>query len=88
VFHELEEAAHEIAAHGAADAAVVHLHHLLIGGEQQMMVYSDLPELVDDHGDAAAVLGSQNAIEQRGFARAEKAGEDNDRGFGSCAYRL
>jgi hypothetical protein len=30
VFHELEEAAHQIAADGAADAAIVHLHHLLI----------------------------------------------------------
>jgi hypothetical protein len=51
------------------------------------MVYSDFPELVDDHRDAAAVLGGQDAIEQRGFARAEKAGEDNDRGFGVCGYR-
>jgi len=53
-----------------------------------MMVYSDLSELVDDHGDSATVLGGQDAIEQRGFARAEKAGEDNDRSFGICAYRL
>ena len=53
-----------------------------------MMVYSDLPELVDDHGDTAAVLGGQDAIEQGGFARAEKAGENNDGGFGICAYRL
>ena len=33
-----------------------------------MMVYSHLPELIDDHGDATAVLGGQYAVEQRGFA--------------------
>jgi hypothetical protein len=88
MLHDLEEAAHQIAAHRAADTAIVHLHHLLIGGEQQMMVYCDLSELIDDHGDAAAMLGGQDAIEQRGFARAEKAGQDDDRSFGIRACRL
>ena len=82
VLHELKEAAHQVATYRATDAAIVHLHHLLVGGEQQMVVDADLAEFVDDHSDAAAVLSGQYAIEQRGFARAEKAGQDDDRGFG------
>ena len=52
-----------------------------------MMVDADLAELVDDHGDAAAVLGGQDAVEQRGFARAEESGQDDDGGLRATLSR-
>ena len=78
VFRELEQAAHQIAPHRAADAAVVHLHDLLVGGDQQVVVDTDLAVLVHDDRDAAAVIGGQDAIEQRRLTRAEKPGQDDD----------
>src|SRR5262245_61874856 len=53
-----------------------------------MMVDPDLTELVDDHGDTAAVLGGEDAIEQRGFARAEETGQDDDRDLGGRLCRV
>ena len=45
------------AAHGAADAAVVHLDNLLVAVlHQQLVVDAGFSELVFDHGDALAVL--------------------------------
>jgi hypothetical protein len=78
VFEELKKAAQEIAAHGAADAAIVHLYHLLLRFEQEVMVNADLPELVDDHADTPPVIGGKNPIEQRRFARAQEPGQDDD----------
>ena len=54
--HQPVEDADEVAAHGAADAAVVHLEHLLVGADDELVVDADLAELVDDHGVALAVL--------------------------------
>jgi len=76
--HEAAEDADEIAAHGAADAAVVHLEELLVGLDDQLVVHADLAEFVFDHGEFLAVLLGQNAVEERGFAGAEEAGEDGD----------
>ena len=42
------------------------------------VVDADLAELVLDHGDALAVLLGEDAVEQRGLAGAEEAGEDGD----------
>src|SRR5207247_1725462 len=64
-FHQAAEDAHEIAAHGAADAAVVHLEHFFIGADDEVVVDADLAELVDDHGITLAVILRQDAIEQR-----------------------
>src|SRR5262249_34801781 len=68
VFHELEEAAHQIAADRAADAAIVHLHTPLIGGKNQIMANSHPSEPITTHANPAAVLGGQYAVEQRGFS--------------------
>ncbi len=76
--HQPAEDAEEIAAHGAADAAVVHLEDLLVALDDELVVHADLAELVFDDGDLAAVLLGQDAVEQRGFAGAEEAGEDGD----------
>ena len=72
--------AHQVAAHGAADAAVVHLDDLLARVlHQQLVVDAGLAELVFDDGDAPAVLLLEYAVQERGLAAAQKAGEYGDR---------
>src|SRR6185503_18932052 len=61
----------------AADAAVGQLHDLLVGvRDQDVVVDVLLAELVLDHGDLLAVGLGEDALEQRGLARAEEAGQD------------
>ena len=79
VFEELKQAAQEIAAHGATDAAVAHLDDFLVGRDQQMMIDADCAEFIDDDRDAPAMIGGQDAIEKCGFAGAQKPGEDGYR---------
>ena len=79
--------ADQVAAHRAADAAVVHLEHFFVGADDQVVVDADLAELVDDHGVALAVVLGEDAVEQRGLAGAEVAGEDGDGdGAWGCAH--
>src|ERR1700733_13820803 len=78
-FAQLAKNADQIAAHGAADAAVAGLEDLLVGADHQLLVDSDLAEFVLDHGDALAMVLGQDAIDQCGLAGAEKAGEHRDR---------
>ena len=76
---QLAQNAYQIAAHRAADAAVVHLNDLLFAVlHQQLVVDTGFAELVFNHSYAVAVLFLQDAVEQRGFAAAEEAGEDGD----------
>ena len=75
---QLGEDADEVAAHAAADAAVVELEDLLVGLDDELVVDADLAEFVLDHGDALAVVLGEDAVEQRGLARAEEAGDDGD----------
>ena len=79
--HQPVEDAHQIAAHGAADAAVVHLEHFLVGADDEIVVDADLAELVDDHGVFLAVVLRQDAVQQRGLAGAEIAGQHGDGDF-------
>lgn len=44
-----------------------------------MVIDTDFAEFIDDHRDAAAVIGGKDSIEQGGFAGAEKAGEHSHR---------
>ena len=53
--HQTFHDADEVAAHGAADAAVVHLKYFLVGADDEVVVDADLAELVDDDGVALAV---------------------------------
>ena len=73
--HQAFENAHEVAAHRAADAAVVHFEYFLVRADDQVVVDADLPELVDDHGVFLAVIFRQDTIQQRGLACAEIARE-------------
>jgi hypothetical protein len=53
--HQAFDDADQVAAHGAADAAVVHLEHFFVGADDQVVVDADLAELVDDDGVFLAV---------------------------------
>ena len=77
-FHQLAEDADEIAANGAAEASVVHLEDLLVGIDDEGVVDPDLAEFVFDDGDAFAVLGGEDAVEEGRLAGSEEAGEDRD----------
>src|SRR5215813_4507243 len=76
--HQPVDDAHEVAAHGAADAAVVHLEYFFVGADDEIVVDADLTEFVDDDGVLLSVRLRQDAVEQRGLAGAEIAGEHGD----------
>ena len=80
----------EIAAHGAAQAAVVELDDLLLAVvDDELAVDRSLAELVDDDGDPLARLVLQDVVEKACLARAEEAGHDGGRNalVGICTRR-
>ena len=68
----------EVSAHGAADATVVHFIDFFVGLNDQIIVDTDLAELVDDNRKLLPVIVGKDAVKKRGFARSEIAGEDRD----------
>ena len=82
---QLKEGVGQVAAHRqrAAYASVGHLHDLLVGGDDQVAVDADLAHLVDNHRDAAAVVGAQDVVDEGGLARAEEPREDGCGGLGA-----
>src|SRR5206468_11291878 len=73
---QLSENADKVAAHGAADAAVVHLDDLLAGfAQEDFVVHARLAELVLDHCDAVAVPLLEDTVHKRGLAASQEAGE-------------
>jgi hypothetical protein len=66
--HQIAENTNQIAAHGAADAPVVHLENLFFGSDDKFLVYSNLTELVLDYGNAFAMLFREDAVQQCGLA--------------------
>jgi len=79
--HQAVEDADQVAPHRAADAAVIHFEHFLVGADHEVIVDADFAELVDDDGVFLAVRLGKNAIEQCGLAGAEIAGEHRNRHF-------
>ena len=75
---QLAEDAQQVAAHRAADAAVVGLEDLLLGADDELVVDADLAELVLDDGDALAVLLREDAVEEGRLARPEEARQHGD----------
>ena len=73
--HQVADDPNQIAAHRAADAAVVHLEDLLIGINYQLVVDAHLAELVDDHRHLEAVLVGEDPVEQGRLAGTEVTGE-------------
>ena len=80
--HQAFHDADEIAAHGAADAAVVHLEDFLVRAHHEVVIDADLAEFVDDDRVALAMLLAEDAVQQGGLARAQIAGEDGDGDLG------
>ena len=81
---ELAQHADQVAAHRAADAAIAGFEDLLFGADDQLVVDADLAEFVLDHGDALAVVLGKDAVQQRGLAGTQEAGQHGDgnaRGF-------
>ena len=76
--HQVAEDADQVAAHGAADAAVVHLEDFFLGVDDQVLIDADLAELVLDDGDALAVIRGEDVVEKRCLARPEEAGQHGD----------
>jgi hypothetical protein len=76
----------QIAAHGAANASVVHFEDFLVGVDDKLVVDADLAELVDDHRVSAAVLFGKHAVEKRRLPGAEIAGQDGYRDRGSFGH--
>ena len=48
--HQAADDADQVAAHGATDAAVVHLEHFLIAVHDEVVINAEFTELVDHHG--------------------------------------
>mmetsp|Transcript_7911 Transcript_7911/g.32110 ORF Transcript_7911/g.32110 Transcript_7911/m.32110 type:complete len:237 (+) Transcript_7911:616-1326(+) len=76
--HQAVEDADEVAAHRAADAAVVHLEDLLLRLDHERVVDADLAELVLNHGDPLAMVARQDVVDERGLARAKEARHNRD----------
>jgi hypothetical protein len=63
----------------AANAAVTEQHRFFTGATHQRVVDADGAELVDDDRGAVPLRRCEKALQQRGLAGAEKAGDDRDR---------
>ena len=70
---------HQIAAHGAAQATRLQQHHVVADIFDQQVIERDVAEFVDDDGGIAQRRVLEQAVEQRGLAGAEKAGEHGER---------
>ena len=66
-FHHTDQ----VTAHGAADATIVHFIDFFVGFHNQIIVDTDLAEFIDDHCIFLAMVFGQNAVQKRGFARAQ-----------------
>ena len=86
LFGQIMQRGAQVFADGAADAAVVHLDDVLGDvGHQNLVVDVFFAKLVFDHRNFLTMGLGQHALEQRGLARAQKAGQD---GGGDKAHVL
>ena len=65
----------DVAAHRAADAAVLQQHRVLDRLLDQQMIQSHRAELVDDHHGVGKRGLAQQVVQHRGLAAAQEAGE-------------
>lgn len=73
---ELFEDADEVPAHGAANAAVIHLEDLFVGLQDQFVIHADFPEFIFNDGQPQAVIFAEDAVEKGRFAGPKIAGQD------------
>jgi hypothetical protein len=71
--------ARKVAANRTADATVVELENLFVGGDDELPVDTSFAELVDDHRDLAALIGGQYLVEQSRLAGTKKSSENSRR---------
>ena len=82
----------EIVGHGAAQAAIGELDDILLGAAldaaapQDFAIDADAAELIDDDGEALAARGLEQMAHERGFSRAEEAGDDGRGDAGSVGH--
>ncbi len=69
----------QLAAHGAAQAAIGKLDDGIARRLDQKVVDADLAEFIDDHRRVVHGRILQDPVEKRRLSRAEKAGDDGDR---------
>ena len=86
--HQVLHHTDQVAAHRAADAAIVHFVDFLIGFHDEVVIDADLAELIDDHRIFAAMILGQNAVEQGRLARAQIAGKHGNGDLLAGFYRL
>ena len=67
---QLAQHANQITAHRAADAAVAGLKDFLFSTDHQLVIHAHFAELVFDDCDTPAMILGQDAVEERGLARA------------------
>ena len=76
------ERRNELVRDRAAQAAIGKLDDILLGAGgvaarlENLAVDADIAELVDDHREAAALRVLDHMADERGFAGAQKAGDD------------
>ena len=63
----------------AADATVAQLHHVLAGGDHQVVVDADFAKFIHQNGRFDPVLIAEDVVQQGGFTGPQKAGEDGHR---------
>ena len=69
----------QVAPHGAANAAVIHLDDLLIMVlHQQLAVNAGFAKFILNDRNPVPMGLLEDVVEQRGFATTQKAGEDGD----------
>ena len=76
---KVEQAGGDFLVHMAAQAAAVDHAHAVARRLDQHVVDADFAEFVDDHRGAREGVRLEQAIDQRGLAAAEKAGDQEDR---------
>ena len=76
---QVTQSALQIAADGAAQAASIEQHGIFIKLFDQQMVKPNLAEFIDKNSTARHIRMLQQPVQQRGLARAQKAGQHRDR---------
>src|SRR5262249_42607079 len=77
--HQIGKNADQVATHGATKTPIVHLKDFFLRANNEFVVNSDLSEFVLYDGNAFSVIFRKDLVEQRGFSRAQKAGQNRYR---------
>ena len=76
---DTDDAVDQFVVRGAADAAVVELDHVVGAGDDQVVVDTDVAELVNEDCGADALAVGEDVVDQGGLATAEEAGDQRYR---------